>query len=77
MKKNIVISYDEEKLCALQLFAEQKGVSIEDELTQTVEGLYQKYVPANVRAFLDMKAEGQKPKKKVRGASASAVGDGQ
>ena len=32
--------------------------------------------PANVRSFLDMKLESQKPKKKERGASASAVGDG-
>ena len=32
--------------------------------------------PANVRSFLDMKLESQKPKKKVRGTSASAVGDG-
>ena len=38
--------------------------------------MYQKIVPANVRSFLDMKLESQKPKKKERGASASAVGDG-
>lgn len=75
MKKNIVISCDEEKQCALRLFAEQKGVSIEDELTQTVEGLYQKHVPANVRAFLDMKSEGRKPKKKVRAVSIASNGE--
>lgn len=40
------------------------------------EAMYQKIVPANVRAFVDMKVESQKPKKKERGASASAVGDG-
>lgn len=75
MKKNIVISYDEEKLCALQIFAEQKGVSIEDELAQTAETLYQKYVPANVRSFLDMKAEVQKPKQKVRPALGTPGGE--
>lgn len=66
MKKCIMVGYEEEKLLALRMYAEQKGVSIEDELSQAAEGLYQKHVPANVRAFLDMKAEGQKPKKKVR-----------
>ena len=76
MKKCIMVGYEEEKLLALRMYAEQKGVSIEDELAQAAEGLYQKHVPAKVRAFLDMKAEGQKPKKKVRNTSASAVGDG-
>lgn len=68
MKKCIMVSYEEEKLLALRMYAEQRGVSIEEELAQTAEGMYQKYVPANVRSFLDMKAEGQKPKKKVRPA---------
>lgn len=71
MKKCIMVSYEEEKLLALRMYAEQRGVSIEEELAQTAEGMYQKYVPANVRSFLDMKAEGQKPKKKLRPATAS------
>lgn len=71
MKKTIMVSYEEEKLLALRMYAEQRGVSIEEELAQTAEGMYQKYVPANVRSFLDMKAEGQKPKKKLRSATAS------
>ena len=72
MKKCIMVSYEEEKLLALRMYAEQKGVSIEEELAQTAEAMYQKIVPANVRSFLDMKAEGQKPKKS-RGSSSSAV----
>ncbi len=63
MKKCILVSYEEEKLLALRMYAEQRGVSIEEEMAQTAETLYQKYVPANVRAYLDMKAEGQKSKK--------------
>lgn len=66
----ITFSYDSKKKDALDLFAVSKGVSIEDELVQTMDGLYQKHVPANVKTFLDMK--GQKPKKK---SSSSAVGD--
>ena len=76
MKKCITFGYEEEKLLALRMYAEQRGVSIEEELAQAAEAMYQKIVPANVRAFVDMKVESQKPKKKERCASASAVGDG-
>ena len=72
MKKYIMVGYEEEKLLALRMYAEQKGVSIEEELAQAAEAMYQKIVPANVRSFLDMKAEGQKPKKS-RSSSSSAV----
>lgn len=63
MKKCIMVNYEEEKLLALRMYAGQRDVSIEDELAQTAESLYQKYVPANVRAYLDMKTEGQRTKK--------------
>lgn len=76
MKKCIMVSYEEEKLLALRIYAEQRGASVEEELAQAAEAMYQKIVPANVRAFLDMKMESQKPKKKVRETPASAVGDG-
>ena len=76
MKKCIMVGYEEEKLLALRMYAEQKGVSIEEELAQAAEAMYQKIVPANVRAFVDMKVENQKPKKKPRDVPASAVGDG-
>lgn len=75
MKKCIMVGYEEEKLLALRMYAEQRGVSIEEELAQAAEAMYQKIVPANVRAFVDMKVESQKPKKKVRETPASAVGD--
>ena len=76
MKKCIMVGYEEEKLLALRMYAEQRGASVEEELAQAAEAMYQKIVPANVRAFVDMKVESQKPKKKERGASAAAVGDG-
>ena len=75
MKKCIMVGYEEEKLLALRMYAEQRGVSVEEELAQAAEVMYQKIVPANVRAFVDMKAESQKPKKKARETSASVVGD--
>ena len=76
MKKCIMVSYEEEKLLALRMYAEQRGASVEEELAQAAEAMYQKIVPANVRTFVDMKVESQKPKKKPRDTSASAVGGG-
>ena len=73
MKKCIMVGYEEEKLLALRMYAGQRGVSVEEELAQTAEALYQKYVPANVRSFLDMKAEGQKAKKKFHPSSSAVV----
>ena len=75
MKKCIMVSYEEEKLLALRMYAEQRGVSVEVEVAQAAEAMYQKVVRANVRAFVDMKVESQKPKRKGKDASASAVGD--
>lgn len=76
MKKCIMVGYEEEKLLALRMYADQKGVSIEEELAQTAENLYQKLVPANVRTFLDMKLESQKPKRKTRSVCAEESGEG-
>lgn len=73
MKKCITVGYEEEKLFALRKYAEQKGVSIEEELAQAAESMYQKYVPGNVKAFIDMKAEEIRPKKSKRDISSSAV----
>lgn len=70
MKKSINVKFDEEKLFALRTYAEQKGVSLEEELAQAAEALFQKLVPSHVKAYLDAKTEAQKPKKKT---SSSAV----
>ena len=71
MKKSINVKFDEEKLFALQTYAQQKGISLEEELAQAAEALFQKLVPGNVKTYLDVKTEAQRPKKK---SSSSAVG---
>jgi hypothetical protein len=71
MKKTIYVKFDEEKLFALRTYTEQKGISLEEELAQAAEALFQKLVPGSVKAFLDVKNEATKPKKK---SSSSAVG---
>lgn len=71
MKKTIYVKFDEEKLFALRTYTEQKGILLEEELAQAAEALFQKLVPVNVKAFLEVKAETSKPKKKP---ASSAVG---
>lgn len=73
MGKRICVEIEEEKLRALRMFAEQRGVSLEEELIQATEAMYQKIVPSNVRSFLDAMPENRKPKKKT--GNASSVGD--
>lgn len=57
-KANVTVSYDEEKLAALRLYLEQKGLTVEGELRTAVEALYAKAVPGNVREFLDLRRGG-------------------
>ena len=76
MKKCITVTYDELKLLALRQHAEQRGISIEAELTQTVEAMYQKLVPATVKAFVQMQTEAMNGKKEKKKSSASAVEQG-
>lgn len=60
MKKTIVnVSFEDQKLFAAKLYMEQKGLSFEDEMSKAADALYGKYVPANVREFLEMSADSQ------------------
>ena len=76
MKKTIVnVSFEDQKLFAAKLYMEQKGLSFEDEMSKAADALYGKYVPANVREFLEMSAESQPAAKPKRIQSvSSAVG---
>ena len=57
MKKvSVNIMYDSEKLSAIKLYMSQRDMDIKDELEKLVDALYSKYVPANVREFIDMKS---------------------
>lgn len=69
MKKTTVsVSYDADKLAALQLYLEQKGITMEAALAQAVDALYAKHVPTGVREFLDLRGgsapqESRKPRR--------------
>ena len=76
-KATITISYDEEKLSALNMYLAQKGVQVETELERSLETMYTKTVPAGVREFIEMKSGNTSkptPAKKLKSSSSSAVG---
>ena len=64
MKKTSVnIMYEDEKLNAVKMYMEQRDLDFKEELEKSVDSLYAKYVPANVREFIDMKSVLTKPSK--------------
>ena len=62
-KTNVSIIYDDEKLNAVKMYMEQRDLDFKEELEKSVDALYTKYVPANVREFIDMKTVLTKPPK--------------
>ncbi len=64
-KSNISIMYDDEKLSAIKLYMSQRDLDFKSELEKSVDSLYAKYVPANVREFIDMRIK-QKDKPKIK-----------
>lgn len=79
-KTNITIGYAEEKLAALNLYLDQKKLTVEEELGKALDALYTKNVPAGVREFIEMRAglpptsAGTPKVKKPKPSSPSAVG---
>ena len=66
MKKfTISIAYDEEKLNALRLFLTQKNLDLDKEMERYLDRLFSRYVPQNVRDYLELK-DGGAPDKPVK-----------
>ena len=63
MKKSITVSINSEKLSALEMYLGQKNLNLSDELEKYSEQLYQKYVPSNVREFIELTAAKKLPRK--------------
>ena len=58
MKKvGISVMFDEEKLSATKMYMLQKNLDVKAELEKALDGMYAKYVPSNVREFIDMKEQ--------------------
>ena len=50
---NISVSFDEEKLTALKRYMTKKKLDLDAELADALQKLYEKYVPAPVREYID------------------------
>ena len=68
-KASINIFYDDEKLSAVRMYMKQKDLDIKSELEKTIDSMYTKYVPSNVREFIDMKAVQKPSRTKVPSAT--------
>ena len=68
-KASISIFYDDEKLSAVRMYMKQKDLDIKSELEKTIDSMYTKYVPSNVREFIDMKAVQKSSRTKVSSAN--------
>jgi hypothetical protein len=62
-KTSVSILYDDEKLSAIKLYMSQRDLNFKEEVEKSVDSLYTKYVPANVREFIDLKSLQTKPSK--------------
>ena len=50
---NLTITFDEEKLSAIKRYMGKKELDLDREMTDALVKLYEKYVPAPVREYID------------------------
>jgi len=63
-KETIAISLEAEKLRAIKKYMEKKEADLQAEMADQLQKLYEKYVPANVREYIDERDEEEiKPEK--------------
>ena len=63
---NVQVAYDEEKLDALKVFLDEKGKTLDGEMTAMMDALYERTVPQKVQLFIEKKnrTDSGKPKPK-------------
>ena len=68
-KISLKLSYNEQKLKAIETFLGQKNLNFEDEIQKYFDTLFKKYVPKDVRIFiehsLDLGSSSQKKSKEI------------
>lgn len=74
---NLSISFDEEKLTALKRYMGKKEMDLESKMADALAKLYEKYVPAPVREYIDENAaqtsDAPKPKRTYRTSASRAT----
>lgn len=67
MKKDtIVISLEAEKLRAIKKYMEKKEADLQAEMADQLQKLYEKYVPANVRDYIDERDDSEIKSQKAK-----------
>lgn len=56
-KESITVQMDGEKLRAVKRYMEKKDAELTQELCDSLQKLYEKYVPATVREYIDESTE--------------------
>lgn len=80
-KATLTITFEKEKLDALTYYMEKKDVKLQAELSDTIQKLYEKYVPQPTREYIEDKLQCEnmpsKPKKmEIAKANASQTVNG-
>lgn len=60
-KETVTIQIEAEKLRAVKRYMEKKDADMEQELCDSLQKLYEKYVPATVREYIDESANEKSP----------------
>lgn len=58
-KATVAISFDQEKLKAIQFYAGKTGTSLESDLDEFMEKLYKRYVPSQTREYIESMDESE------------------
>ena len=75
-KATVTISFDQEKLKAIQFYAGKAGTSLESDLDEFMEKLYKRYVPSQTREYIESMAEPEEqPRPRPARSSRSAAPD--
>ena len=72
-KVTVSVQVDAEKLRAIQFYAGRKDSTVEAELEGCIEKLYEKYVPAPTREYIENMAAAARPARPGRSASSSGA----
>jgi hypothetical protein len=72
----VTVSFDAEKMGAIKQYIGKKDSELQSELDDFMEKLYEKYVPAPVREYIESKQSEpeEKPKRPSRAATSQEIG---
>lgn len=73
-KITVSVQVDAEKLRAIQFYTGRKQSSMEAELEDCVNKIYEKYVPAQTREYIESMTAAQRPPRSNRPAPQASAG---